>query len=490
MGKDSKYRHIFEHTSVAILEEDVSKMIERLRTLKQKPGMQGPGTVDIKKYLLQNLDLLKELISLVEITDGNQAAVQFFNCTSKKELIGPLSRVFSDGAYESYVEEIEAILQGKETFNGETIYIFPDKEKHYFLKQITLPPKDAPEQPLIVSFIDITKQKNLAAELEHAQTFLQRIINTAADPIFVKDSQHCFVEVNKAFCEFLDREREEIIGKSDPDFFPEDQVDVFWRNDDEVFTSGKMSLEEELFTNARGETRVIITRKQPYREEDGKQFLVGVIRDITEQKKAFETNKYLLSELRHRVKNSFSVIGGLLNCEIDDCSDPSTIAVVNRIKNRIDSISTLYSILYVSDTLETIQLDDYIRQIVSGLESSCTSSAPGITIRVETDSIFTRPKKGMSFGLIVNELLTNALKYAFPNGTEGTIRVELREREGTMQLIVADNGTGMDPHKRKESGLGLRLVEMLADQHNGTVTLESGGTYGNGTAVTVRIPSE
>ena len=136
--------------------------------------------------------------------------------------------------------------------------------------------------------LDITERKRGEVMLNESKEYLDKIINTIGDPLFVKNRQHRFVLVNDAMCALSGRSREELIGKKDCDFFPVEQVDVFLDKDEQVFLTGKENVNEETITDSLGIDRTIITKKTRYMDNAGNMFIVGIIRDITERKWAEE----------------------------------------------------------------------------------------------------------------------------------------------------------------------------------------------------------
>ena len=145
--------------------------------------------------------------------------------------------------------------------------------------------------------LDITERKKAEEKQKESKEYLNKIINSIGDPIFVKDRNHRFVLINDALCNLMGHLREEIIGCTDHDFFPNDQADVFWEKDEIVFESGVENINDELITDAQGTIRDITTKKTLYTDNAGNQFIVGVIRDITNRKRAedelLETRNYL-----------------------------------------------------------------------------------------------------------------------------------------------------------------------------------------------------
>ncbi|MFA6014778.1 MAG: PAS domain S-box protein [Gallionellaceae bacterium] len=149
---------------------------------------------------------------------------------------------------------------------------------------------------------DITERKQLEIELRDSRNFLDSVIDSVPDPIFVKDRQHRWVLLNDANCKFTGMSREALIGKSDYDIFPKEQADVFWEKDELVFGSGKVNLNEECFTSSDGVTHHIQTKKTPFVSADGSQMLVGVIRDITERIHYETAREAVLAEAQRLAK--------------------------------------------------------------------------------------------------------------------------------------------------------------------------------------------
>lgn len=144
---------------------------------------------------------------------------------------------------------------------------------------------------------EITERKRMEIQLEDSHNFLNKVIDSIPDPIFVKDREHRWVMLNEAFCTLIDRPRFVLLGQSDYDFFPKEEADVFWEKDEDVFQSRDINVNEEPFTSADGTIHYIQTVKSVFVSTDGEEHLVGVIRDITERRNtenALQSNRNLL----------------------------------------------------------------------------------------------------------------------------------------------------------------------------------------------------
>lgn len=165
--------------------------------------------------------------------------------------------------------------------------------------------------------IDITERKKAEQDIREAREDLNCIVNAIADPIFVKDERHRFRLVNDALCTLVGRPRAEILGRTDTDFFPQEQVDVFWQVDDHVLATGLENVSEERIITAQGETRTVVTKKTRSVDALGKKSVVGVVRDVTErlrlQEMMIQSEKMasvggLAAGMAHEINNPLSSI--------------------------------------------------------------------------------------------------------------------------------------------------------------------------------------
>ncbi len=185
----------------------------------------------------------------------------------------------------------------------------------------------------------------------------------------------------------------------------------------------------------------------------------------------------LLREIHHRVKNNLQIVSSLLHLQAGSVRDAAALESLRESQARIRSMSLVHEKLYRSPNLARIQLSDYVQSLAVSLFESLRSEAGRIRLHFDLEPIVLDINTAIPIGLIVNELLSNALKHAFPGGRAGTIKVELRSRgPETHELAVEDDGIGLPAGIEPSSAgtLGLQLIQMLAEQLDGTVRREAG----------------
>ncbi|MEG4322543.1 MULTISPECIES: PAS domain S-box protein [unclassified Microcoleus] len=159
---------------------------------------------------------------------------------------------------------------------------------------------DGSIERMIEVVLDVSDRYRYEAKLKASEEFLNHTINATPDPIFVKDEQHRWIILNDAVCQFVGKSRDELLGKSDYDFFPKSEADVFWAKDQEVLTTGICLETEEKFTDTAGTEHTISTKKTVFTRADGSKVIVGTIRDFTEyrrQQKALEQSEARFQKL-------------------------------------------------------------------------------------------------------------------------------------------------------------------------------------------------
>lgn len=217
---------------------------------------------------------------------------------------------------------------------------------------------------------------------------------------------------------------------------------------------------------------------------DGQIMFTVIMRDVTQRNEAEERIKAslhekeaLLKEIHHRVKNNLQVISSLLALQARAVPDEATRKKFHESRDRVHSMALLHESLYQSNNLAWIDFPVYIRQLADHLFRSYGVAAERIHLRTDLQKLFLNMDTAVPCGLIINELLSNSLKYAFPEGREGEIHLELRENpDRTARLTVGDNGVGLDPgfDWANARSLGLRLVRTLAQQLDGTLEVGQG----------------
>jgi two-component sensor histidine kinase len=207
--------------------------------------------------------------------------------------------------------------------------------------------------------------------------------------------------------------------------------------------------------------------------------------EITERKRAEEQIKaslkekeVLLKEIHHRVKNNLQVISSLLYLQSKDVKDREALEMFQESQYRVRSMALVHERLYQSKDLAKVDLAEYARSLANYLFRSYGVNSNIIELKINVDDVFLGIDTAVPCGLIINELVSNSLKHAFPDGREGEIRIELwSNHDSQFTLMVSDNGVGFpkDLDFRDTQSLGLQLVNTLVDQLEGTIKLDRSG---------------
>jgi PAS domain S-box-containing protein len=233
-----------------------------------------------------------------------------------------------------------------------------------------------------------------------------------------------------------------------------------------TFTDHEVSLVQFLTTQAASAVENARLYDRAQRE------IMERIRAEEQIKASLEEKEVLLKEIHHRVKNNLQVISSMLNLQAQSIEDQSTLRVLQESQNRIRSMALIHERLYRSEDLARVDFGVYIRDLATHLVRSYRARSGPVNLRVDADGVFLDIDTAISCGLIVNELICNSLKYAFPDDSEGEIRVEIHlDQDDQLTMIVSDDGVGLPEGLdfRNTGSLGLQLVNALVGQLEGNV---------------------
>jgi two-component sensor histidine kinase len=204
-----------------------------------------------------------------------------------------------------------------------------------------------------------------------------------------------------------------------------------------------------------------------------------LIADLKKREKTLEAKlretETLLKELHHRIKNNIQIISSLLRLQANAIQDEKIAEILKTSQSRIRSISLIHEKLYESRDLTTVDFGDYIRVLAGQIFHLAGASPSAVRLEVRAEKVRLEAKRGIPCGLIINELVLNALKYAFPSGKTGTIRIEMRpQAAGHYSLVVSDNGVGLPEGVdiQKPERLGLQVVTDLVKQLKGKLEID------------------
>ncbi len=336
-----------------------------------------------------------------------------------------------------------------------------------------------------VLFEDITERKNAQLALINEKEKLQKYLDISAVMVVMLDADQKVTLINKKGCDILKCLAEEIIGENWFDkFLPEevrDEVKVVF----DKLMAGEIEpveyYENEVLTK-NGDKRLIAWYNTVFMDEDGSitnALSAGV--DITDSRNAemqikasLKEKDVLLQEIHHRVKNNMTVISSLLQLQSYKVEDKKYREMFEDSLNRIRTMALIHEKLYRSGDLAEIDFSAHLNNMVDDMYISYNLNHNAITLKKEIEHLKLGVDTAIPCGLIVNELVTNALKYAFPEGSGGEIRVALFiNSQDEVEIIVGDNGVGMpvDTDMEKTDSLGLSLVNALVKQLQGGVEL-------------------
>ncbi|WP_321507462.1 PAS domain S-box protein [uncultured Methanoregula sp.] len=353
----------------------------------------------------------------------------------------------------------------------------------------------------------LIQRKRVDEALRDSEQKFRDIFNNTTDAIHIHEIREDgipgrFTDVNDISCRMLGYTREELLNMTPLDIATEYHNPPIAT----IFESQRMLGVARFETEHRTKDgRAIPVEVNTHVVTiQGRKLMLGVVRDITERKKAEALLKHfneeleqdvkirteelnasldekvmLLREVHHRVKNNLQIIISLVNLQMRQIDDERLKQVMAETQNRVKAMSLVHEKLYQSGDIAHISLADYTRFMATQLLNFYGVNSRRVKVTIDIGTIMLDINTAIPLGLIINELISNALKHAFPGNTQGMLSVSARDEGDLVHLTIQDDGKGLPPDLdwRTAESLGLRLVVSLVEQLDGTIELDrSAGT--------------
>jgi len=347
--------------------------------------------------------------------------------------------------------------------------------------------KDSTGNPrrIVGTLSDITDSKKAEEKLKESEGFLRGLFDNMPSGMSVyhvkndgsKGIDYIIKEFNLTSQKIEGMKREEVVGKNLYDIRPNIGeygliaiLKKVWDTGKPIHYPAKI-YEDEKYANWY-ENYVF---KAPTGE------IVAIYNDVTEQERAkkeikqsLEEKEMLLKEIHHRVKNNLMIISSLLNLQSQYITDKASQDVFKESQNRARSMALIHERLYQSTDLKRIDFGDYIRSLATELFHTYEADPGFIKLNINVEPILLDINTAIPLGLIVNELITNSLKHAFPKGNKGEINVDFHPKDDHYEFTMKDNGIGFpeDIDFQNTDSLGLQLINSLTSQIDGDIELD------------------
>lgn len=331
---------------------------------------------------------------------------------------------------------------------------------------------------LVVSVEDVTERKRAEEEL----AFLAAIIQSTDDAVIGLSLEGVITAWNDGATRLFGYPSDETIGKVIYDLIPQEQADRFRSGVESLNAGVKAASHEVNWTRRDGEEIVVSVTISLIVCCGSVKGISLISRDITRQRQmerriiaSLNEKEVLLREIHHRVKNNMQVISSLISIQSRTIADPKVKEALSDIRNRVLSISMVHEKVYQSNSLSDIRYGDYLRSVTDQLWQSFKIDPRRVTIVIDADDIVLSLDQALPCSLILNELISNSLKYAFPDNRFGVITITIRAGEGHYLIDYQDNGIGLpeDIDLQRSGKLGMQLIRSLTSQLHGEISTVS-----------------
>jgi PAS domain S-box-containing protein len=342
---------------------------------------------------------------------------------------------------------------------------------------------------ILLAIEDVSGERAARAESRRNWQLTQSIVDTIRDPLVVLEHDMTIVTASKAFLTMFGITAAETRGRRFSELGQHQwDVPALRQLMEKVLPEDKPIESFEIEDDFPGLGRRVfnLNARKIWQPGNHTHRMLLAFEDITDRKQRERDAQALTNEISHRIKNNLQIVVGLIAYEARSTAAPC-VQGYKAMQARIGAIAQLYDLISQSSRGRTIAVDAYLKEIAETMSASLLGNTSGIKIEVKAEALDIDPDRAVPFGLLVNELATNAIKHAFPSGT-GRVVLSVEQVGDQIELTVADNGVGMKdkdlvkvPEKR-----GADYVATFVRQLGGTITPSE--SDGIGTTVRVRLP--
>lgn len=445
----------------------------------------------------------------------NDACCEFFGLT-REQMIGKSDHdFFPKSQADMCVGQDKLVFEtGKEFITEENLFDSNGVEHTVIVRKVSFESHNS-EKVLIATLQDITENKRAQAEIQSSKQFMEKIINATPIPIFIKDKDHKYTILNDALCSFVGISREEMIGKSDYDFFSKEEADVFWAKDNLVYESKEENINEENVTDVNGVEHKVITKKIAIEAGNSELVLIGIIEDVTQQRqyeewlkeskdfaeKANKAKSEFLANMSHEIRTPMNGILGFVNLLADTSLNAEQKDFVTEVQK---SSELLLSV--INDILDISKIEAgkmvmentcfKIGSVVDDIVTLAKSASSKKSLEIKS---FIHPEVPMHlYGdpcrlkQVLNNLVSNSIKFTDKGEILVAVKLEKNKTDSfVLRFEISDTGIGIPQDKLAlvfekftqadvsttrqygGTGLGLSIVQRIVNLMNGEISVSS-----------------
>ncbi len=425
----------------------------------------------------------------------NDAFVSMFGYDSRQEVLKIEPEEFY-ADQEHRWELVEKLKRNGKLRNEEVLFKRKDGTTFYALENSTITEED--NHIYIDAVInDINERKMTEEALRESEEKYRTILENIEDGYFETDLEGNFTFVNPAIVKILGYPENELLGMNNLEYMDDENARKVFNTFNEVFKNEVPRKGFDWKLRKKDGSSIYVEASFNLRKDsEGNPIgFRGIVRDITDRKEREEKIKdslkekeVLLGEIHHRVKNNLAVISGLLYLQAEKTDTEAGRNLLQQSQGRINSMAIVHELLYENHNFSSIDPGKYIEQLTTHISSNLSVRDKDITTTVHTGDLQIDMNIAIPCALLINELLTNAYKYAFVDRDEGSISVNIYRENGCNHIEVKDDGVGIPDayiEGNGDEGLGMSLVRILAQQLQGTLTIENE----NGSLFNISFPA-